>query len=629
MSRAESAFPTRIAAGLLLLGTVGVLAQSSPPSDDVVSQEIEVHLAEIEVMVTDRQGDSVTGLERQDFEVLQDGEPVELTHFRAIAGGLPVASADALGLDSGAQAASLEADRLNLVVYIDRSYLELGDLSGVREALKSFLRESLRPGDRTMLVSAADALELTQSFTSVPELVVTKLESIRERPGGGRFAKEYQSILVDMRRTKSEGIDLDARDPRLLADAYFSQVQAFAAEVEGEIERSTAHLQQLIRSIAGLEGRRAVLYVGGRVPAAYSRNLFEVWDETFGRNSNLSIPNQPSAVVGGIDSTDTADQLAQDSLTFNSLAAASAGADVDSARLVEDVARIASAHEVVFHTLDASSLRGSASTFSAPGDAALASRGGTGSRPGPALLPGSLADNLSSLRALATGTGGRSHAGHRDFSSVLARIGEDLETFYSLGFTPLATRKNKDNAKIEVRLRGERRRGRDKLTVRHRSHLRVKDRDTLAAERTVSALLLEEMENPLRVELAPGEATPAGKDGLRVPVVVTLPLARLALVADGRVHTGRLSIFAASGGLDRVGSVVKAVVPVRIPNQDLLTSLGRRVSYQLELTLPPGQSRIAVTVRDDFRPESSTAMTSLLTGGGSAGALPNPVSGSR
>ena len=90
--------------------------------------------------------------------------------------------------------------------------------------------------------------------------------------------------------------------------------------------------------------------------------------------------------------------------------------------------------------------------------------------------------------------------------------------------------------------------------------------------------------------------------------------ARVAIYLEKRTETV-LSIFATSGSLDRVGSVMKAVVPVRIANQDLLTSLGRRVAYQLELTLPSGPERIAVTVRDDFRPRSSTATASFGAGG--------------
>ncbi|MCP3959369.1 MAG: VWA domain-containing protein [bacterium] len=581
------------------------------PAADVVSQEIEVRLAELEVVVVDGQGEPVAGLTREDFEVLQDSQPVELTHFRSMVAGRAngvEAAAPPPGSPSPAAVraspSAEAADRLHLVIYIDRGYLEPGDLKDVRQALKPFLRQALGPDDRVMLVTAGHRLELEQSFTTVPELVVSQLDDIRERPGGGRLANEYRSILQDMRRAKNGGTDIGARDPDMQARALLSQARAYAAEVNGELHRTTGQLQQLIQSIAGLPGRRAVLYVSGRVPAAYPRRLFDAWQEAFGRYSSNRMPSTPGAEGGG-DNGASADpaELAQDSVNFDAMAAAASSFMIDAERQVQDVSERASSSGVVFHTLDAGGLR--TSGFLAAGDTVMAGRGSTS--PVPTVAPGSLADSLASLRRLAWDTGGRSFTGSRDFRAALSRIGSDFRTFYSLGFEP---RESKDGtSRIKVRLR-ESVPGRGKLEVRHRPLIQLKDRDTLAAERTVSALLLEEMENPLEVVVSPGEPRAAGKKGWRVPVAITVPLARLALVADGRVHTGRLSIFTTAGGLDEVGPVTKAVVPVRIANRDLLTSLGRRVSYELELTLPSGLERIAVTVRDDFRPRSSTAVAS-------------------
>ncbi|MEM7582995.1 MAG: VWA domain-containing protein [Acidobacteriota bacterium] len=593
---------------LLLAVLAQAPAAAGQSRKDVVAQELDVRLAEIEVVAVDRDGNAVDGLTREDFEVLQNGELVELTHF----GGPSAAQAEASGADAGseAEAAGAGRDSLSLIVYIDRAYLELGDLEDVRAQLKPFLRRSLGSGDRVMLVSAERSMHVHQAMTTVPELVVTRLDEIKERAGGGRFGKEYQNILRDMRRIKSQGNDLDARDPTLPARGFFSQVQAFSAEVQGELRQTADQLSQLIQTLAGLPGRRAVLYIGGGVPAVYSQLLFDAWDETFGRNSNLQIPDTPGGPgVGapGADGVADAGSLAADNVLFDSLASAGPTAMADAARIVADVAKLASAHDVIFHTIDARALRGSASTFSISGEAALGARGTVPSSV-PARVPGSLSDSLGSLRDLALSTGGRAFSGSRNFDLAFERLGRDFEAAYTLGFEPLPT---DGDARIEVRLRDRRAGGKGKLRLRHRKVLRLKDRDTEAAERTVSALLLEELENPLAVELEAGEPSKTGKREIAVPVSISVPLARLALVADGKNHTGRLSIFATSGGLERVGSVVKAVVPVRIANQDLLTSLGRRVAYQLELTLP-GPERIAVTVRDDFRPMSSTAAVSLI-----------------
>ncbi len=607
----------RVAPGLvtaLALFTTSALAVGSDESTqranergDVVSHEIEVRLAEIEVVVTDRRGDPIAGLARENFEVFQDDRPVELTHFSAI----PTAAVSTAAVSTAA-VSTAAAKPLHLVIYVDRGFLEPGDLRDVLQALKVFLREALAPSDRVMLVTAARSLELRQAFTSLPELVVSKLDDVRELPGGSRLAREYQSLLRDMTRVKNEGHDLLTRDPVRAARTFVSRIQSYAAEVEGEVRQTTAQLQQLIQSIAGLPGRRAVLYVGGRVPASNGRRLFDAWEDAFGRSSSLQIADNPGGDDSGLGGGAGAGPGSSDP-GLDSLAAASASSDLGAQRAIEEAAEAASAHGVVFHTLDAASQRDT--SLLAPGDMVLPARGAS-ARSGAVLAGGSLADATSSLRGLAWSTGGRSQAGGRNFAAALARIGSDLRAYYSLGFVPLPPKG--ESSRIEVRLRDAG--NRDKHQVRHRSVLRFKDRDTLEAERTVSALLLEEMENPLSVAVEAGEPALAEDGAWRLPLSITVPLAKLALVADGRVHAGRLSIYTATGGLGRVGSVTKAVVPVRIPNRELLTSLGRRLAYQLELTLPAGRGfpgggpvghRVAVTVRDDFRPRSSTATAAL------------------
>lgn len=207
-----------------------------------------------------------------------------------------------------------------------------------------------------------------------------------------------------------------------------------------------------------------------------------------------------------------------------------------------------------------------------------------------------------SLQALARQTGGRSLAASRGFETALRHVEHDLASYYSIGFLPPAEGAGEVH-RIKVRLPG-----RPGAVVRHRESYRLKTRDQESVERTVAALLLEDPENPLAVEVTAGEPQPASRRGVRVPLAITVPLARLALVADGRAHAGRLSIFVTSGGSDRgAASVRKAVVPVRIANDELLTSLGRRVEYKMELELRASE-RIAVTVRDDFRPRISTAL---------------------
>src|SRR5947209_18637860 len=86
--------------------------------------------AQVDVVVTGRDGHRVAGLKAADFEVLQDGKPRAITQ---------VAYVDD------------EAQR-TLVVLVDDVAMELADFVNVRGAVAQFIDSEVRPGDRVSLV---------------------------------------------------------------------------------------------------------------------------------------------------------------------------------------------------------------------------------------------------------------------------------------------------------------------------------------------------------------------------------------------------------------------------------------------------------------------------------------------
>ncbi|HET9765661.1 MAG TPA: hypothetical protein VFS60_02365, partial [Thermoanaerobaculia bacterium] len=61
-------------------------ATSTPaPAEETFYEAIQVRTAEVEVVVTDRKGNRITGLGREEFTLYEDGQRVELTGFAAFA----------------------------------------------------------------------------------------------------------------------------------------------------------------------------------------------------------------------------------------------------------------------------------------------------------------------------------------------------------------------------------------------------------------------------------------------------------------------------------------------------------------------------------------------------------------
>ncbi|MEE8525947.1 MAG: VWA domain-containing protein [Thermoanaerobaculia bacterium] len=593
---------------VLLAAGVAAGVAVAQPVGDVVTAEVEVRVVNVEVFVEDRDGSPVTGLTREDFELLHDGEPIEISHFSAISeellGEEPAAVA---GIVTAASAPRPIPDPLYLVVYADFSFLEPGDLTGALEPLAAFLRRDLGPGDRVMLVTAKNGFEIRQQFTTVPELVIAHFEGLSAMTSGSRSADEFRSILQAIDRDKgmsaerAERAGLSSAGPTGIPRGLLSQIQAYSEEVSDEIERTTDRLAHLVRTMTGLPGRKAVLYLGGRVPTRAARELHDAWQRAYGRFSDRAVP---TGQVTGL-----AEDLAADSEIFDGLAVGFTVLEAEEP--LSEVAAVANASAVTLHTLDLGGLRRSSSFISFQSDATLATRT-LGMDGTPQLDADRAMSSDHSLAALAKITGGRSLAISRDFGTVLTSIGRDFRTFYSLGFLPFAepegARSGGEKHRIEVRLR----QGGRRYRVRHRESYRLDTRDRETAQGTVSALLLESPPNPLDVVVAVGEIRPAA-GGVIVPLSITLPLSRLALVAAGRAHSGRLTVFVTAGDpIQGLAPVQKAVVPVRIANDELLTSLGRRVEYKMELPWDR-RGRIAVTVRDDYRDLTSTVL--VLPGG--------------
>ena len=61
--------------------------EDTPAGDASLAEVVEVVLVNVEVWVTDRKGNPVHGLGEADFEVLEDGRQMEITHLTEMRGG--------------------------------------------------------------------------------------------------------------------------------------------------------------------------------------------------------------------------------------------------------------------------------------------------------------------------------------------------------------------------------------------------------------------------------------------------------------------------------------------------------------------------------------------------------------
>ena len=204
-----------------------------------------------------------------------------------------------------------------------------------------------------------------------------------------------------------------------------------------------------------------------------------------------------------------------------------------------------------------------------------------------------------SLNVLASDTGGRAIFNANDLRPELARIQEDLETYYSLGFAPRRMGDGREH-RIEVKVK------RPDLRVRHRRSYRDKSALERAADRTLAALFYGTEENPLEVAFDLGEIQPAEGRTFSVPVRLRIPLFKLFLQDNQTALVGKVRLLVATQDAHGATSRVRQVeVPIQIPRDKALVALGKSFQYDLTLTMTAGDQRIAVAVQDAATSQAS------------------------
>ena len=237
----------------LLLPAAPGAAQETPPTEDTFFERIAVDIVNVEVYVTDKDGEPVTGLYREDFVVNEDGRPVEVVNFHHVSGGRvasgtepatqpPDTERDLLAVPRMVEASVPESQRLHLVVYVDNFHIHPLNRNRVFGRLRAFLQKVVKPGDEVMVASYDRSLHIRHPFTGDPDLVNNMLREL-ENFSGSAVERESE------RSTALKGI----YEAQTLREAE-SRAREFSDAGYHELGLALDALSEMIDSLAGLPG---------------------------------------------------------------------------------------------------------------------------------------------------------------------------------------------------------------------------------------------------------------------------------------------------------------------------------------------------------------------------------------
>ena len=261
----------KLAPAILTFVAAASLQAQAPPSSlpGVFSEVLDVRVVNLEVVVTDRDGVPIFGLDPDAFDLKIDGEIVPIEYFSEVRAGVA-------GTEEGGEPVlpglpALTAGQpvgTSYLVFIDEYFSIALDRDQVLEALKKDL-PLLGPEDRMAVVAFnGSALEMISTWSqSVPELE-RAIEAALGRPAFGlqRLAEQrqfnYDRALGALSSIRAGDLSTD----QYLRTQLDPDERFYLERLTDQVSRSVTASVSTLRSFAEPPGRKVMLLLSGGWP---------------------------------------------------------------------------------------------------------------------------------------------------------------------------------------------------------------------------------------------------------------------------------------------------------------------------------------------------------------------------
>jgi VWFA-related protein len=532
---------------LFCLGAIrgATAAETLPP----LVESIEVRVVSLDVVVTDKAGNRVTGLTKDDFEVFERGRLQPITNFSEIGAETGEGSTNVTtSIDPNAP-----ARRTNTVVFfIDANSIDPRRRHIVFDELQEFSKTALLPGDRAMVVVWNRTLRIAQAFTETPEDIQRALRAVGQETEGAQLLatrRSFQQLIRDdLEDTLEQGRPISESFQRARL-----HVRAYSEEMFAQVRAMLFAVDSTMAVFGGTEDKKVFVFVGEYLPTKAGAEMIQYVDELYAPYPDL-----------------------RELMTAQPMDTITLGAPLT------DVIRQANASGATMYMIAGGGL-GQLTTDSADRQMIIT----------PMSRETERRDTMTAFAETSEQTGGIAFLGNTDPHQVVQQIAEDFRTYYSIGFRPTSAADGKERT-LKVRAKNP------AYEIRSRKTYVLRSIADEMADRVTANFHQAILPGELTVTVKPGTPSMQSRNAVRVPVSVVLEGDRVTLLPRGNSLAGEVTVFVCAGGAQAESSkVLRHTQRLSIPAKDEKRFRNSHLTFSFEVVLnSAGEKLVSAGVLD-------------------------------
>jgi VWFA-related protein len=239
-------------------------AATPPIEEDVV--KISTALIQLDVVVTDKNGNLIADLKPEDFEVTENGERQAITALSYFSGrkySTPDGSLNAVE-GSNQTMPSIGEVRRTVAVVVDDAGLSAQSINLVKKELVKFISEQVQPNDLVAIIKTSGSVGVLQQFTTDKEKLLATVENLRYQPLTGSGLSPFAPISISFAeqiQNNMGGGELSDKSKAILEQKtnveFLNNLNKNIVVTAGAL----GVLNSTISAMSRMPGRKSVLYV--------------------------------------------------------------------------------------------------------------------------------------------------------------------------------------------------------------------------------------------------------------------------------------------------------------------------------------------------------------------------------